>query len=257
MIHKILGSLILVFCFIFVYLFETAFHFSGVWRIFHVPALILTGLGPVGLMLLCSETFQLKKLFYFLRFGPEKEDKLRRVQFESLVEISKRFYRYGAQTFDGLEKENYPSFIKKIFERLSMRISVEDVSDMVEVEQNQELEGIGQAIHVLGLGVKFSPSLGMLGTILGMTQLLSNLNDPAQLGPNMSLALLTTFFGLFFSLLVWSPLQKRLEHLRAVRAHSYEETLIWLKLMSNRKPVFYMEEIKNRHDHNLVPVAEQ
>jgi chemotaxis protein MotA len=53
----------------------------------------------------------------------------------------------------------------------------------------------------------------MLGTVIGLINMLQNLTDPAQLGIGMALALLTTFYGVLFANLLWLPIASRLTRL--------------------------------------------
>lgn len=59
----------------------------------------------------------------------------------------------------------------------------------------------------------YSPTFGMLGTVIGLINMLQNLTDPAQLGIGMALALLTTFYGVLFANLIWLPIANRLTRL--------------------------------------------
>ena len=40
-----------------------------------------------------------------------------------------------------------------------------------------------------------APAMGMIGTLIGLVQMLSNMSDPASIGPAMAVALLTTLYG--------------------------------------------------------------
>jgi chemotaxis protein MotA len=53
----------------------------------------------------------------------------------------------------------------------------------------------------------------MLGTVIGLINMLGNLTDPDQLGIGMSLALLTTLYGVLFANLFFLPVANRLENL--------------------------------------------
>ena len=53
--------------------------------------------------------------------------------------------------------------------------------------------------------------LGLIGTLLGLVQMLGNLSDPASIGPSMALALLTTFYGAVLANMVFLPLASKLE----------------------------------------------
>ena len=50
-----------------------------------------------------------------------------------------------------------------------------------------------------------APGLGMLGTVMGLVGMLQNLEDTASIGPNMALALITTFYGSLFSNVFFLP----------------------------------------------------
>ncbi len=75
---------------------------------------------------------------------------------------------------------------------------------------------IMQSRHKLGreifqaLGV-FAPAFGLIGTLIGLVQMLSNLSDPGALGPGMSTAILTTFYGAVLANLIFIPLSNKLK----------------------------------------------
>ncbi len=56
-----------------------------------------------------------------------------------------------------------------------------------------------------------APAMGMIGTLIGLVQMLQNLSDPASIGPAMAVALLTTFYGAVLAFLVFIPIAEKLE----------------------------------------------
>lgn len=56
----------------------------------------------------------------------------------------------------------------------------------------------------------FGPAFGMIGTLIGLVNMLSNLSDPDSLGPQMSIALITTLYGSFLANVIFTPLAKKL-----------------------------------------------
>ena len=50
--------------------------------------------------------------------------------------------------------------------------------------------------------------MGLIGTLIGLIQLLGNLNSPAEIGPAMAIALLTTFYGAVLAYMVFAPLRQ-------------------------------------------------
>lgn len=55
-----------------------------------------------------------------------------------------------------------------------------------------------------------SPAFGMIGTLIGLVQMLRNLNSPDQIGSGMAVALITTFYGALAANLIFLPLAGKL-----------------------------------------------
>jgi len=64
-----------------------------------------------------------------------------------------------------------------------------------------------------------APAMGMIGTLIGLVNMLQAMDDPAAIGPAMAVALLTTFYGAVFAFLVFGPIADKLE------ARTKEETI--------------------------------
>ncbi len=56
-----------------------------------------------------------------------------------------------------------------------------------------------------------APPMGLVGTLIGLVQMLRTLDDPAAIGPSMAIALLTTLYGAILAFLVFTPLAEKLE----------------------------------------------
>ncbi|MFV0438996.1 MAG: motility protein A [Desulfopila sp.] len=70
----------------------------------------------------------------------------------------------------------------------------------------------------------YSPAMGMIGTLIGLVQMLQNMNDPSAIGPAMAVALLTTFYGAVIANVVCTPMSGKLK-LRS-QAEVLQKTLI-------------------------------
>jgi chemotaxis protein MotA len=58
---------------------------------------------------------------------------------------------------------------------------------------------------------KYAPAFGMMGTLIGLIQMLRNVNDPSSIGPGMAVALITTFYGTLVANLICLPIAGKLE----------------------------------------------
>lgn len=78
----------------------------------------------------------------------------------------------------------------------------------------KELEYLA-ARHERGKGIfetmgEYAPAFGMIGTLIGLVQMLANLSDPAAIGPGMAVALITTLYGALLSNVLFNPIAGKL-----------------------------------------------
>ena len=57
----------------------------------------------------------------------------------------------------------------------------------------------------------FAPALGMIGTLIGLVQMLQTMDDPSKIGPAMAVALLTTFYGSIMANIICIPIAGKLK----------------------------------------------
>ncbi len=99
--------------------------------------------------------------------------------------------------------------------RLGIRLvvdghSAENVRHILDQEINQMLirQEKGETMF-RGIGDS-APAFGMIGTLVGLVQMLANLSDPGNIGPAMAVALLTTFYGALTANLIAIPIADKL-----------------------------------------------
>ncbi len=85
------------------------------------------------------------------------------------------------------------------------------IRESMERERDLYLERLAEGKRVFkGLGDS-APAFGMIGTLVGLVQMLANMDDPSTIGPSMAIALLTTLYGALLSNLVCLPLVDKLD----------------------------------------------
>jgi len=114
-----------------------------------------------------------------------------------------------------LEKINN-SISGDMFLRRAISLIIEGTNaEALEKILTQEMHEISQSrrtsVEVLRRLAEVAPSMGLIGTLIGLIQLLGNLNSPAEIGPAMAIALLTTFYGAVLAYMVFAPLAAKLE----------------------------------------------
>ncbi len=69
------------------------------------------------------------------------------------------------------------------------------------------------------------PAFGMIGTLMGLIQMLQNLNDPSALGPGMAVAMITTLYGAVLANVLCIPISKKLKYFKDLEL-LYKEAFI-------------------------------
>lgn len=118
-----------------------------------------------------------------------------------ITNIDDPFLTKGLQlAIDGME----PEAIREIME--------------IEIDYLEERHRLGA--DIFNAMATFFPAMGMIGTLIGLIQMLRNMGSPGSIGPAMAVALITTFYGAMSANLICLPMAGKL------RKRSKEETLI-------------------------------
>jgi len=110
-----------------------------------------------------------------------------------------------------LEGEN----IEDEFLARGVRLGVDGLSpDMIKATLTSELAALKRR-HERGQQMfKFmestAPAMGMIGTLIGLVQMLQTLSDPSAIGPAMAVALLTTLYGAILAFVIFGPIATKL-----------------------------------------------
>lgn len=92
----------------------------------------------------------------------------------------------------------------------------------------------------------YAPAFGMLGTLIGLIQMLSKMQNPASIGPAMAVALLTTFYGSLLSTMFFLPIAGKLKartHLEIINLEIMFEGAISILEVNN--PLILYEKISS------------
>ena len=144
---------------------------------------------------------------------------------DELEEIDDPFLRNGLQmVIDGFEPD-------------SIRDIMEQIHTLIQRHQ------LGQNLY-RSWGA-LTPAFGMIGTLIGLVQMLSALDDPDAIGAGMAVALLTTFYGALAANLIFNPIAGKLA-IRSDAEVSRKEAIIdaVLALQAGVNPRILQEKLK-------------
>lgn len=106
--------------------------------------------------------------------------------------------------------------IQEPFMKNSLMMVVDSVEpEKVKLQLETQLEYLderhAQDRAMYDKGSAYAPAFGMIGTLIGLINLMGSLTDVSSVGPNMAVALVTTFYGTILSNLIFSPISNKLK----------------------------------------------
>lgn len=177
------------------------------WITFFDPASLLLVVGGTAAGMMVTFTFDELKFVMpvlkdFMGFQTPNYSKY----IDTFGELSKIARREGLLALDRQIEEIDDKFLRFGLEMAVDGIDEREISDLM--VQNVETE---MKLHVF-CGKFFNaagtacPAFGMIGTLIGLIQMMGNLSDPSQIGAGMAVALVTTFYGALISNLLLLPM---------------------------------------------------
>jgi chemotaxis protein MotA len=103
-------------------------------------------------------------------------------------------------------------FLQKSAQIVTDGYTPEDLELMMGQEIDMLADRHHRAAGILKRAAEVAPAMGLIGTLVGLVQMLADLDNPSAIGPAMAVALLTTFYGAIMGTVVISPLAGKLEN---------------------------------------------
>ena len=125
--------------------------------------------------------------------------------------LSERARREGLLSLENELEEVKDRFIRKGILLAIDGIEPEVIQDIMNAEIIAMEERHEKGRRILEKAGEYAPAWGMIGTLIGLILMLNDLNDPTTLGPQMAVALLTTFYGSVMANLIFLPMAGKLE----------------------------------------------
>ena len=182
----------------------------GAWFINYPSIMIVLG-GTTGATLIAYPLSEVLSVFGVVRnvflYHSRSAEKLVPI----IVDFAKKARQEGILSFESQLKDMEDPFLAK-----GMRLAIDGMeSNSIEDVLSTEIAYVEER-HRLGAEIfstmgAFAPAVGMLGTIIGLVQMLMQMEDPSSIGAPMAVALLTTFYGTLLANLLFLPIAGKLK----------------------------------------------
>ena len=211
---------------------------------FNLPGFMIVFGGTIAATLI---TFQLKDVISafkaaFFVFSKKQQDPNDMV--ETMIELCTISRRQGLIALSRMNIED--DLLRKACNLIADGSKEDLIRDTlhIEIESMKQRHFIIQ--DIFRKMAVYAPSFGMMGTLIGLVQMLRQLSNPETIGPAMAVALLTTFYGMVLSTLFFLPIAGKLKDRTLVEVIKLE--IIFegaISILEDNNPIFVYEKLSS------------
>jgi chemotaxis protein MotA len=219
----------------------------------NMPAMLLVFVGTFGATCASSGMEGMKKIPSLYKIAFAGSDHQLAGKVHELVGLAERARRDGLlaleSDLEGIEDE----FTRKGLQLVVDGTDPDLVREILEVEVDAMAARHKEGAEVFKTAGGFAPTMGIIGTVMGLVHVLENLSAPATLGPAISGAFIATLMGVGAANVVFLPVAGRLKGLSHAEVH--ERNLVLdgiLSIQAGDNPRVVAEKLMS-----LVPPSER
>lgn len=183
---------------------------SGLATFINVPSMLVVLGGSLAATAIAFPGKELKLIVTNLGrvFKSPKAEMIALMQF--LLEARKASGKDGLLALEGLAEQAPSEAVKKGLLLAADATESGTLQEIMDTEKKAIQKRYQVGSQIFNEMAKFAPAFGMIGTLIGLVQMLATLDDPATIGPKMAVALLTTLYGALVANLFCLPMVTKL-----------------------------------------------
>ncbi len=183
---------------------------GNVGAFINIPSILIVVGGTLGAVMVSYPLRDILQIGHLVRkaFAHKKDDP--KTIIPMMVEFGRRARKDGILALEALLPEVPDPFIRR-----GLQMAVDGMEPQailkileLELETTRERHKTGADI-VMTFGI-YAPAFGMIGTLIGLVLMLQSMDNPSTIGPNMAIALITTFYGAVMANLIFLPMAGKL-----------------------------------------------
>ena len=180
-------------------------------QLLQITAAFIVFGGTGGAVIMSYPPAVLKKAIILIKdvFMPPKVDLNALVT--EIGKYAQKSRKEGLIVLEKVAREASDPILRLGFEAVADGADPTLVQGMMENQISQQELEVNNAAKVYEAAGGYSPTLGIIGAVLGLIQVMQNLSDPASLGAGIAVAFVATIYGLFAANLVLIPLGTRIK----------------------------------------------
>lgn len=128
----------------------------------------------------------------------------------NLIEISNKARKGGLLSIEGDIASTSDPYLAQALQMTVDGVKTTDIAAIMQKKMELTKKNLDTGADMLSNMGAYAPAFGMIGTLIGLVQMLANLDDPSTIGPKMAVAMITTFYGAVLANLFFIPMSDKL-----------------------------------------------
>ncbi|MGG7176572.1 motility protein A [Clostridium paraputrificum] len=183
---------------------------SSIMLFWDFASVLITIGGSLAAVLITVSADEMKKIgIVFIQAFKEEKSSGREV-ISQFSELSKKARREGLLSLEDEISRLEDEFLKKGLQMVVDGIEPETIKEILELEISAMEERHASGAGIFRTWGAYAPGFGMLGTLIGLIQMLANLTDATTIASGMGKALITTLYGSFLANIFCNPIAANL-----------------------------------------------
>lgn len=199
---------------------------GGPLRLFwDFASVVITIFGSLAAVMINYGISDFKRLFGVIAesFREAKMAPIDTIQLFS--NLSRKARREGLLSLEDDINSLEDDYLKRGLQMVVDGIEPETIKEIMELEIGEMEKRHGAGINMLKSWAAYAPAFGMIGTLIGLIQMLANLTDSSKIASGMAVALITTFYGAVMANMIFTPMAAKLGNKSQNEATSREMTI--------------------------------
>ena len=218
---------------------------GGVAIFVHVPSIVIVFGGTTAVTMMCFPMSDIKQISKVMLVTAFRKSATPEEEIERIVEYANLARKEGLLALEAKLEEVNDTFVSKGIQLVIYGFGAETVRDIMVLEADWQRSRHGTGKKIMDQMGAFAPAFGMIGTLVGLVQMLQNLSDPSMIGQGMATALLTTLYGAMLSNMLFLPLSGKLEVLAGSEGLLRDLMIEGIvAIQSGEKPALIKEKLK-------------
>lgn len=183
---------------------------SGIMTFVNIPSVLVVVGGTMASVMVAYPLADFLSMFkttikiFVFKIQPPEEI------ISSLVEISNKARKGGLLSIEGDIQNTKDPYLAQALQMTVDGVKTADIAAIMQKKMALTKKKLDVGANIFMSMGAYAPAFGMIGTLIGLVQMLAGLDDPSTIGPKMAVAMITTFYGAVLANLFFIPMGDKL-----------------------------------------------